>query len=273
MAGHQPLLMFISLMSKTCKAWQTFLQQKSLQRHVHGCATPFIFCPQGPQKRAIRSLGNPLPWGNSRQRPGKIIPLPPSHRFSLWLGATVAMPEELSCLESCRALQSLVIIFPRGTHSCVTKLGAVELECWINCVSSEWNGSIRSFVCLFTCLFSSFSPRMFCPVSQIRAISMSLDHVKIKSWFKIRVRDEFGLYRVISSETRVVWHLTSVLPDSRWQEMALTACMRSSGGIRQDKILQNANNFPFIALHSTRIMDVEGLFTGRLPQDRRRNCL
>lgn len=69
------------------------------------------------------------------------------------------------------------------TWSC---LGLLEFRCWINCVSSEWNGSIRSFVCLFACLFSPFSPRM---ISQIRAISMSLDHDKIHSWFKIRARD------------------------------------------------------------------------------------
>lgn len=63
------------------------------------------------------------------------------------------MPEELSCLESCHALQSLVITFPRGTHYCVTKLGAVW-DCWslsvelTVCQVSEMEVYSHFFVCL-----------------------------------------------------------------------------------------------------------------------------
>lgn len=124
MAEHQLLLALISLMSNTCKQWQTFLQLKSLRRHVHGYGVPFL--SSRAARGAISYLGNPLPWGNSR-----IAETWQSHvsatqsQVFLWVAATVAVPEEWLCLGSCHVLRSLVVMFPRGIHCCVTKPGAI----------------------------------------------------------------------------------------------------------------------------------------------------
>lgn len=146
MAGHQRLLTFTSLILQN----ETDLFKiKSLRRHIHNCGIPFLFCPWRSQKRAIRHLGNSLPWGNSQ-----IAEMCQNHLSATWpqvfslakshcgLAWGVIVPGVLPCIEvsSHHVSQRDCGWLSLGDKawSCLGLL----FRCWNNHVSGKWNGSI-----------------------------------------------------------------------------------------------------------------------------------
>lgn len=132
----------------------------------------------------------------------------------LWAEATVAMPEEWFCLESCHILRFLVI-FLRRINCWVTKpwtyLGLSGCRCWINHGSKKWTVSNR-----VTCI-SKHGPGS-------------------GSW------SETSLAYIVWSDGQQSCQISaSVLPDSQWKAIAHTVHMRGSGRIS----LWEINNFSF----------------------------
>lgn len=215
MAGHQRLLTFTSLILQSeTDLFRIKIPQKACPQLWH----PLSFLSSKVSKESNQTSGKSLALREFLDSRDVSKSLPLGHRFSLWLRATMAVPEEWLFLESCHALRSPVIMFPRGTHW-VTKPGAVW-DCYLDVEQPRVRQMKWKYIVifLFVCFFLPLSPLENCPASQIRAISMSFDYVKMQDlrlvWFLLC--DPLW--------NRLVCLLPSVLADSQRQGMAHTVC-------------------------------------------------
>lgn len=203
----------------------------------------FPFCPLEPQED--QSVICEIPWGDSEIAEMANSSLRSQRHIFLWVEATVAMPEERFCLESCHILRFLVI-FPRRINCWVTKtwsyLGLSGSRCWINHGPRKWMVTYRVTCIFFRGAFLNSSPKCFVKSHRLSLISEISRFWPCQSMSLVQDLDQrlVNLYCVTSCATKLS-DICFCSAYSQWKAMARPVHVRRSGRIS----LWEINNFSF----------------------------